>query len=66
MASTGEILRTPGERFESLPGFPFEPHYQEIRGLRIRYLTRSDLASLLERLPECEAFWPAAQRPRDT
>ncbi|MHC4065130.1 MAG: haloalkane dehalogenase [Planctomycetota bacterium] len=38
MASTGEILRTADKRFEGLPDFPFEPHYQEIRGLRIHYL----------------------------
>ena len=36
------ILRTPEERFENLPGFPFAPHYAEgltdIDGLRIHYL----------------------------
>jgi haloalkane dehalogenase len=35
MATPGEIVRTPEERFANLPGFPFEPHYLEIRGLRI-------------------------------
>ncbi len=34
----GEIVRTPDEQFADLPGFPFEPHYLEIRGLRIHYL----------------------------
>ena len=24
------VLRTPDDRFENLPGFPFEPHYTEI------------------------------------
>src|SRR3990172_201319 len=33
-----EILRTPDERFEKLPGFSFEPHYVEINGLRVHYL----------------------------
>ena len=34
-----KILRTPDERFESLPDFPFEPHYVEITGgLRVHYL----------------------------
>lgn len=33
--SRGEILRTPDERFRDLPGFPWEPRYLEIRGLRI-------------------------------
>ena len=33
-----EVLRTPDERFESLPGYDFEPHYVEINGLRVHYL----------------------------
>jgi haloalkane dehalogenase len=34
-----KILRTPDERFASLPGYPFEPHYVEISGgLRVHYL----------------------------
>jgi len=32
------IVRTPDERFEDLPGFPFAPHYVEIDGLRIHYV----------------------------
>jgi haloalkane dehalogenase len=32
------ILRTPEERFASLPGFPFEPRYLEVNGLRIHYV----------------------------
>ncbi len=36
------ILRTPDERFEGLPGFPFEPHYVEVAAddetLRVHYL----------------------------
>lgn len=34
----GEVVRTPDERFADLAGFPFEPHYREIRGLRIHYV----------------------------
>ncbi len=34
----GEILRTPDERFADLPDWPFEPHYEEIDGLRIHYV----------------------------
>ena len=30
-----EVLRTPDERFASLPGFDFEPHYLEIGGVRL-------------------------------
>ena len=33
-----EILRTPDERFEKLPGFSFEPRYVEVNGLRVHYL----------------------------
>ncbi|GMQ85874.1 MAG: haloalkane dehalogenase [Acidimicrobiia bacterium] len=33
-----EALRTPEERFAHIEGFPFEPHYHEIDGLRIHYL----------------------------
>jgi len=32
------IIRTPPERFQNLPGFPFEPHYVEVNGLRVHYL----------------------------
>lgn len=33
-----EILRTPDERFENLPGYAFEPHYSEVDGLRIHHV----------------------------
>ena len=33
-----KILRTPEERFENLPGFPYEPHYLEIEDARIHYI----------------------------
>ena len=26
-----KILRTPGERFENIKGYPFEPHYTTIK-----------------------------------
>ena len=29
-----KLLRTPDERFENLPDFPFEPHYTEVDGIR--------------------------------
>lgn len=31
-------MRTPDDRFENLPGYPFQPHYAEIGGLRIHYV----------------------------
>jgi haloalkane dehalogenase len=33
-----EVYRTPEERFESLPGYDFEPHYVDVDGLRLHYL----------------------------
>ena len=33
-----KVLRTPDERFSSLPDYPFEPHYVELDGLRVHYL----------------------------
>jgi haloalkane dehalogenase len=37
-----EALRTPEERFEDLPGFPFEPSYREIGGLRLAYVDEGE------------------------
>lgn len=34
----GSVLRTPEERFANLPGFPYEPHYLEVEGLRMAYI----------------------------
>ncbi len=32
------VFRTPDERFEDLPGYPYEPRYVEVEGLRLHYL----------------------------
>ncbi len=32
------VFRTPDERFENLPGYPYEPHYVEVDGLRLHHL----------------------------
>ncbi len=32
------VVRTPEARFTCLPGFPFQPHYLELGGLRLHYL----------------------------
>lgn len=39
-AGPGEVLRTPDERFDSLPGYPFAPHYVEVgpENLRMHYV----------------------------
>ena len=33
-----EIFRTPDERFEDLPDYPFAPNYAEVDGLRLHYV----------------------------
>lgn len=45
-----DVLRTPDERFDGLPGYAFEPHYVEVPpGLRIHYLDEgpADAATVL-------------------
>jgi haloalkane dehalogenase len=32
------FVRTPDDRFENLPGYPFKPNYVEIDGLRLHYI----------------------------
>ena len=34
----GSVMRTPEERFANLPGYPYEPRYVEIEGLRMAYV----------------------------
>jgi haloalkane dehalogenase len=33
-----DIFRTPDERFANLPGFPYEPHYVDVDGLRLHHV----------------------------
>ena len=37
-----EVFRTPEDRFDGLPDFPFEPRYREADGLRLAYLDEGD------------------------
>jgi len=37
-----DVFRTPDERFESLPGYDFEPHYEEVDGLRLHYVDEGE------------------------
>ena len=32
------VIRTPEERFQNLPGFPYPPHYVELNGMRVHYV----------------------------
>jgi haloalkane dehalogenase len=38
MPEDNAILRTPDERFANLPGYPFEPRYATVGGLRMHYV----------------------------
>ena len=37
-----EIFRTPDERFENLPGYPYEPNYVEVNGMRLHHLDEGE------------------------
>ncbi|MDO8211349.1 haloalkane dehalogenase [Conexibacter sp. CPCC 206217] len=39
---TGEVVRTPEERFEALPDFPWRPHHREVGGLRLAHVDEGD------------------------
>lgn len=39
------VFRTPDDRFENLPGYPFAPNYVEIGGLRMHYVDEGDTNS---------------------
>jgi haloalkane dehalogenase len=37
-----DVFRTPDERFATLPGYDFEPHYTELDGLRLHYVDEGE------------------------
>ena len=37
-----EVIRTPEERFEGLPDYPFEAHYREVDGLRLAHVDEGE------------------------
>jgi haloalkane dehalogenase len=37
-----EIFRTPEDRFENLPGFPWEPQYREWQGMRLAHVDEGE------------------------
>jgi haloalkane dehalogenase len=41
------LLRTPDDRFEKLPGFPFAPHYVEVNGMRVHYVDEGEGEAIL-------------------
>lgn len=39
---SGEVVRTPEDRFDDLPDFAFAPHWRELDGLRLAHLDEGD------------------------
>lgn len=52
-----KLLRTPEERFENLPDFPFEPQYLEVDSIRIHYLDEGSKDSGVILLMHGEPSW---------
>lgn len=44
---TGEVIRTPEERFDALPGFPWRTHYRDVDGLRLAHVDEGTGAPVL-------------------
>lgn len=42
MSRSVDVYRTPDDRFADLPEYPFEPHYEEIDGLRIHFVDEGE------------------------
>jgi len=42
-----EVFRTPDESFESLPGYPYEPRYADVLGLRLHHLDEGEGPTVL-------------------
>src|ERR1051325_9596984 len=52
-----EFVRTPDERFQNLPDFPFDPRYIEIDGLRMHYLDEGSFTGEAVLLLHGEPSW---------
>ncbi|MFX0042776.1 MAG: haloalkane dehalogenase [Candidatus Hodarchaeota archaeon] len=52
-----KLLRTPDERFENLPDFPYEPHYVEVDEIRIHYLDEGPKSEEIILLMHGEPSW---------
>ena len=56
-----EVVRTPDERFEDLPGFPYRPHYVSVNGLKITVMAKI----ARERIERIRGRGDPAARSRD-
>jgi haloalkane dehalogenase len=52
-----KLLRTPDERFENLPDFPYKPHYLEIDKIRIHYVDEGPKDAEVMLLMHGEPSW---------
>jgi haloalkane dehalogenase len=52
-----ETLTTPGERFENLPDYPFEPHYVEVDGIRIHFVDEGPVDGEIVLMLHGEPSW---------
>lgn len=57
MSSSIEVLRTPDERFEQLPGYAFQPHYATVGDLRIHYVDENSGSDRVIVLLHGEPSW---------
>jgi haloalkane dehalogenase len=52
-----DLLRTPDDRFDNLPGFAFAPHYVDVDGLRVHYVDEGPPAAAPVLLLHGEPSW---------
>ncbi|HKH88559.1 MAG TPA: haloalkane dehalogenase [Acidimicrobiales bacterium] len=52
-----DYVRTPDERFDNLPDYPFEPHYVVVEGLRVHYLDEGPPAGPVVLMLHDEPSW---------
>lgn len=52
-----DILRTPDERFQDLPGYNFAPHYVQVGDLRVHYVDEGPAAAAPVLLMHGEPSW---------
>jgi hypothetical protein len=58
------ILRTPDDRFDELPDFPYKPNYVDILGRRVHYLDEGRGEIVLARFGKMSLFVALAWPPR--
>jgi haloalkane dehalogenase len=52
-----DLLRTPEERFENIPDFPFKPNYLDVEGIRIHYIDEDPKDAEVVLLMHGEPSW---------